>query len=246
MHQKRMQNAHVCLLQVRLIVTTSSPIAVDDNADKDQCNAASVDGVPVSPDLSGSTDTSDVGVGCFAILKERMGRSMIAECPLFDDLNLLQHLFALHGRTLTDAQYAVLLQAVRRFPRQQIPIVASILAIRLMHWPSYTALPSTFTSSDDQDNTAPAFFDCTSITALCFQLFQDIEARHGRHLVRATLAYVSLARFGVSESELFELLSLSDDVLTEVCVCDFFRHRPSPPPPLLTLLTLQLRVVCAH
>jgi hypothetical protein len=103
------------------------------------------------------------------------------------------------------------------------------LAIRLMHWPSYTALPSTFTSSDDHYDTAPAFFDCTSITALCFQLFQDIEARHGRHLVRATLAYVSLARFGVSESELFELLSLSDDVLTEVCVCDFFRHRASPP-----------------
>jgi hypothetical protein len=30
--------------------------------------------------------------------------------------------------------------------------------------------------------------------------------------------YISLARFGVSESELFELLSLSDDVLAEVCV----------------------------
>ena len=114
---------------------------------------------------------------------------MIAECPLFDDMHLLQHLFALNGRSLTDAQYAVLLQAVRRFPRQQVPIVASILVLRLMHWPSYTPLPSTFASSDDTDDIAPAFFDCTSISTLCFQLFQDIEERHGRHLVRVTFAY---------------------------------------------------------
>jgi hypothetical protein len=64
-----------------------------------------------------------------------------------------------------------------------------------------------------------AFFDCTAISALCFQLFQDIEECHGRYLVRATFAYISLARFGgVSESKLFELLSLSDDVLAERCV----------------------------
>jgi hypothetical protein len=64
-----------------------------------------------------------------------------------------------------------------------------------------------------------AFSDCTAISALCFQSFQDIEERHGRHLVCVTFAYISLARFGgVSESKLFELLSLSDDGLAVVCV----------------------------
>ncbi len=179
---------------MRLIVTTSSAIAVGDSAGnhrETQCSAAPVDGVPVSSSPLESTDTRDAGVGCFAILKERMSKSMIAECPLFDDVILLQHLFALHGRSLADAQYAVLLQAIRRFPRQQVPIVASILVLRLKRWPSYTPLPSTFVASDDHDDIAPAFFDCTSIISLCCQLFQDIEERHGRHLVRATFAYPS-------------------------------------------------------
>lgn len=132
-----------------------------------------------------------------------------------DELTLLQHTFSFYGRTLAEAQYHVLLQAIRRFPRQQAPVVASVLVQRFIHWPSYTPMPATFASTDDDDH-ENAFFDCRSISALCVQLFQQVEARHGRQLVRFALAYISLARFGVSESELFELLSLSDDVLAEV------------------------------
>lgn len=132
-----------------------------------------------------------------------------------EEHNLLQHMLALHGRTLGEEQCQVLLQALRRFPRLQAPVAASILVQIVVDWPSYKPIPSTLASSGDADP-ENAFFDCRSVTALCCQLFQRIEERHGRHLVRAALAYITLARFGVSESELFELLSLSDDVLAEV------------------------------
>jgi hypothetical protein len=140
---------------------------------------------------------------------------MMVEFPVMEEHNLLQHMLALHGRTLGEEQCQVLLQALRRFPRLQAPLAASILVQIVVDWPSYKPIPSTFASSGDADP-ENAFFDCRSVTALCCQLFQRIEERHGRHLVRTTLAYITLTRFGVSESELFELLSLSDDVLAEV------------------------------
>ncbi len=208
---------------MRLIVTTSSPAAVDGDERpyqkskpvqvKAQINhhvTHSAASEPADPD-----DESVSHGSCHAILKDRITKTMTVECPAMDELTLLQHKFSLYGRTLADAQYQVLLQAIRRFPRQQAPIVASVLVQRFIDWPSYTPMPATFASADDDDH-QNAFFDCRSISALCVQLFQQVEARHGRQLVRFALAYISLARFGVSESELFELLSLSDDVLAEV------------------------------
>ncbi len=90
-----------------------------------------------------------------------------------------------------------------------------------------------------------AFFDCTAISALCFQLFQDIEECHGRHLVCATFAYISLARFGgVGESKLFELRSLSDDVLAVVCVSFISSSTMPPPPPLHSSYFAVTRRLC--
>jgi hypothetical protein len=140
---------------------------------------------------------------------------MMVEFPVIEEHNLLRHTLAMYGRTLGDEQYQVVLQAMRRFQRLQAPVVASILAQKVVDWPSDKPMPSTFASAGDV-HPENAFFDCRSVSALCCQLFQTLEERHGRCLVCFTLSYITLSRFGVSESELFELLSLSDDVLAEV------------------------------
>ena len=206
--------------QVRVIITTSSTVSEDDEKqaeDKLKAEAATVhySSHSLPKAASYALDTDNTSIDCFTILKGRITRAMMVEFPVIEEHNLLQHMLALHGRTLGEEQCQVLLQALRRFPRLQAPIVASILVQNVVDWPSYKPIPNTFASSGDKDP-ENAFFDCRSVSALCRQLFQRMEERHGRHLVHTTLAYITLTRFGVSESELFELLSLSDDVLAEV------------------------------
>jgi len=218
-------------LQVRLIVTTSSAVAVDDDKKKEEeekraagdkgKKAKSGDktqGVPAKAERyahSASNASDDAGfIDCFTILKGRITKTMMVDLCVADDTQLLQHAFAVAGRTLTAAQYQLLLQALRRFPRPHAPIVSSILARRFVDWPSYTPMPIAAAEADDDDD--DAFIDCASVTRLCCQMLGRLEERHGSHLFRAVLAYISLARFGVSETELFELLSLADDVLAEV------------------------------
>jgi len=215
-------------------VTTSSAVAVDeekkkeddakkmrDAADKskkakpqDKSPAASAKAAHAAQSDTNQND-NDGGMNCYSILKGRIVKTMMIEFPVVEDMALLQHVFALNGRTLTSAQYQLLQQSMRQFPRIQAPIVAAILVQRFIDWPSYTAMPIATASSDDPDDDNP-FIDIRSINALCCQLFMFLEERHGRQLMRAALAFISLARFGVSETELFELLSLSDDVLAEV------------------------------
>jgi hypothetical protein len=191
---------------VRLIVTTSDSAAAEQTAKSE--GAARVQAASALLHDAAAVD-------CFAILKSRVSKSMMVEFPAMEDSTMLQHVLALNGRTVTESQYQVLLQVIRRFARQQMPIVASVLALMFVNWPSFVPIPSSIASSDGDDY-ENAFFDCRSLSALCGRLFKLFEQRHGKHLVRAALAFISLARFGVSESELFELLSLSDDVLAEV------------------------------
>jgi hypothetical protein len=198
-------------LQVRLIVTTSTSSPTGE-VTATESSSKVVDAASAQPC---ATEASGAGPDCFSILKGRVARTMMVEFPAMEDSNILLHMFALNGRCVTETQSQILLQVMRRFPRQQSPIVAAVLAQRFIEWPSYIPIPSSIASFGDDDN-EHAFFDCRSLSALCCQLFRHLEERHGRHLVRSALAYVSLARFGVSETELFELLSLSDDVLAEV------------------------------
>jgi hypothetical protein len=181
-------------------------------------------GAPQTPDFSpvhaavGSESAGSPDGGssdCFTILKGRVAKAMMVEFPALDDASLLLHLFKITGRAVTESQSQVLLQVIRQFPVHHAPIAASILVQRFSNWSSCTPIPCTILSPGDDDDDS-AFFDCRDADAFCGQLFRCLEERHGRQLVRAALAFISLARFGVTESELFELLSLCDDVLAEV------------------------------
>jgi hypothetical protein len=187
--------------QVRLIVTTSSPAPSDgveepcQQSKPEQAKAQNIRDFAhvAASEQVGSDGTSVFHEDCYALLKDRITKSMMVECPAMEELGLLQHILALYGRTLTEAQYTVLLQVIRRFPRQQAPIIASVLVQRFIDWPSHIPMPGSVASAHDDDH-ENAFFDCRSIGALCVQLFQHIEARHGRQLVRFALSYISLAR----------------------------------------------------
>jgi hypothetical protein len=194
---------------VRLIVTTSTSATPGEVAQGKQITLGAASA------LCDAEETKHASADCLAILKGRVSKAMMVELAVADDAALLQHTFALNGRAVTEPQTLVLLQAVRQFPRNQAPIIASILARRFADWASYDPIPSSIASCDDDDH-ENAFFDCRSVTSLCCQLFGYMEQCHGRHLLRAAVAYISLARFGLSETELSELLSLSDDVLAEV------------------------------
>lgn len=55
-----------------------------------------------------------------------------------------------------------------------------------------------------------------TVKGLINQIFDDLEKKYGRCLVRKVLAFLSLSRGGISDNEMQDLLSLCDDVLEEV------------------------------
>ena len=77
----------------------------------------------------------------------------------------------------------------------------TIVAQAVSAWTSYDDVPFAI---------APA------VRALITDLFDRLVVAHGEALVRAALAYITLAENGVSETELNQLLSLDDDVLESV------------------------------
>ena len=48
--------------------------------------------------------------------------------------------------------------------------------------------------------------------AMLENLFDDLEATHGKVLVSHVIAYLSAARFGLSEPEILDILSTDDQV----------------------------------
>jgi hypothetical protein len=74
------------------------------------------------------------------------------------------------------------------------------------------------------------------VRSLIIQEFQALELKHGAELVRAALSFITLAKDGVSETELSEILSLLDDVLASVYEWWVPSVRTLPTNPLTMLL----------
>ena len=82
-------------------------------------------------------------------------------------------------------------------PRVQTPLVLTVTTNRLRDWPSHARLDPGFASSSSTS-------------------FQALDLTQGADIVRATLSSITLAKHGVSETELSEILSLDDDALASV------------------------------
>ena len=122
--------------------------------------------------------------------------------PLQDAADLLLHLLKLQGRCATEEQTRRIVEAVNSSNMTQAPLLVTILAQWVSQWHSYDDLSRV---------TVP-----TSVRDVILGFFQRLEKTHGERLVRAALSFITLAKQGVSETELQELLSLDDEVLADV------------------------------
>ena len=145
---------------------------------------------------------------CLSILKGKLGDSaashMVEVETISEPETVLMHLLQLKGRTLTDVQRQHVLEAFDKRTEADAagtPLWLTIVAQSVAPWASYDGIPF---------GIKPAVRD------LITDLFERLQKDHGPALVRAALAYITLAKDGVSETELNHLLSLDDDVLASV------------------------------
>ncbi|KYO41873.1 NACHT domain- and WD repeat-containing protein 1 isoform D [Alligator mississippiensis] len=130
---------------------------------------------------------------------------------------MLEGLLASAGRKLSPAQRAVLQHSL---PAGGDPLLFQLAFQQVRSWASYTPPSALVISRTVQD--------------ALHQLCDTVEKLHGSVLVSRALGYIASSRNGLAEAELKDILSLDDEVLSEI-----YQHS-SPPsktilrfPPLL-------------
>ena len=96
-------------------------------------------------------------------------------------LHVLLHILKRRKRTITDIQRKAIMSA---FEKVRTPLWLTIAAQWSITWHSYTPTPEI----------------STTVSGLIFQLFDRLETYHGRFLVSASLAYITIAKHGISET----------------------------------------------
>lgn len=103
------------------------------------------------------------------------------------------------GRKLTSMQREIIVEACRVY---QSPMYAHLAAVLASKWPSFA------------DSTLITLKHSTE--SLVEQIFQKLEVAFGTKLVSSALAYISIARRGLSVDEIEHVLSCDDVVLNAV------------------------------
>nr|XP_046248190.1 NACHT domain- and WD repeat-containing protein 1 [Scatophagus argus] len=119
-------------------------------------------------------------------------------------------------RTLTPEQSDAVLQS---FETTGCPLHLKLILSAARRWTSFTPLTDTHLGNNSQ--------------AVMSQLFLMLEEKHGKELVGGALGYLTLAREGLLEAELRDVLSLDDDV-----ICEVYRYSLPPTPSLIRLPSL--------
>ncbi|XP_060890060.1 NACHT domain- and WD repeat-containing protein 1 [Labrus mixtus] len=116
-------------------------------------------------------------------------------------------------RTLTPEQSDAALQS---FDATGCPLHLKLILSAAKRWTSFTPLTHTHLGANTQE--------------MMSQLLLMLEDKHGKELVGGALGYITLAREGLLEAELRDVMSLDDDVITEV-----YSHSLPPTPSLIRL-----------
>ncbi|XP_070765714.1 NACHT domain- and WD repeat-containing protein 1 [Enoplosus armatus] len=119
-------------------------------------------------------------------------------------------------RTLTPEQSDAVL---RSFERTGCPLHLKLILSAAKRWTSFTPLTEIHLGASTQE--------------VMSQLFLMLEEKHGKELVGGALGYITLAREGLLEAELRDVMSLDDDVISEV-----YRYSLPPTPSLIRLPSL--------
>uniref|UniRef100_A0A3Q3GWE4 NACHT domain-containing protein n=1 Tax=Labrus bergylta TaxID=56723 RepID=A0A3Q3GWE4_9LABR len=114
-------------------------------------------------------------------------------------------------RTLTPEQSDA---ALHSFDATGCPLHLKLILSAAKRWTSFTPLTHTHLGASTQE--------------MMSQLLLMLEDKHGKELVGGALGYITLAREGLLEAELRDVMSLDDDVITEV-----YSHSFPPTPSLI-------------
>uniref|UniRef100_A0A8C5C5I3 NACHT and WD repeat domain containing 1 n=1 Tax=Gadus morhua TaxID=8049 RepID=A0A8C5C5I3_GADMO len=153
-------------------------------------------------------------------LRDRLGAGALVPVDgltLEEGREVVRRALSSARRTLTEEQREVVLSS---FQKTGSPLHLRLILWEALRWTSYTP-PATLRLGAD-------------LPDMMALILLSLEDRHGRQLVASALGYIALSRCGLLEAELCDLLSLDDEVLSEV-------YRPAPPerpsplrlPPLL-------------
>ncbi|KAM4706799.1 NACHT domain- and WD repeat-containing protein 1 [Discoglossus pictus] len=112
---------------------------------------------------------------------------------------MIKTLMASAGRKLTNVQLDIILGSFKKCGH---PLLLRLAFDEAKRWTSYTP-PSQLAIA-------------TSTKAAVLQLYQRLEQLHGKSLVHHALGYISASRSGLSETELKDILSLDDEVLSHI------------------------------
>ncbi|XP_068563273.1 NACHT domain- and WD repeat-containing protein 1 [Cebidichthys violaceus] len=115
-------------------------------------------------------------------------------------------------RTLTPEQSNAVLQS---FEQTGCPLHLTLILSAAKRWTSFT-LTATHLGPNTQE--------------MMSQLFLMLEEKHGKELVGGALGYITLAREGLLEAELRDIMSLDDDI-----ICEVYSYSLPPSPSLIRL-----------
>ena len=144
-----------------------------------------------------------VGYECLSVLHSIMPHPecYLEVCPMSVDSagSILDVWLVSAGRTLTYDQRSLLLKTYLSCTR---PLFLKLLFDQARYW-----------KSDMPSNNLVLPVDVRDAIA---KLFEGLEVRHGVVLVQRALGYITAARNGVTQAELEDVLSLDNDVLSDV------------------------------
>ena len=113
--------------------------------------------------------------------------------------NIINFWLSKIGRTLTEAQNKIILEAFWACPQ---PLFLRLLFGYARTWKSYTEISSLKIP--------------TSISTALTQFYDGLEVQFGMVLVQRALGYLTAAKHGLTEAELEDVLSLDNEVLDDV------------------------------
>ncbi|KAM9358458.1 NACHT domain- and WD repeat-containing protein 1 [Symphorus nematophorus] len=130
-----------------------------------------------------------------------------------DGKQIVESFLRASQRTLTPEQSDAVLQS---FMQTGCPLHLKLILSAAKRWTSFTPLTDVHLGANTQE--------------MMSQLLQMLEKKHGKELVGGALGYICLAREGLLEAELRDVMSLDDDVISEV-----YRFSLPPTPSLIRL-----------
>uniref|UniRef100_A0A667Y128 NACHT and WD repeat domain containing 1 n=1 Tax=Myripristis murdjan TaxID=586833 RepID=A0A667Y128_9TELE len=170
--------------------------------------------VPPNVHMVVSTDTGSQEFASLRLKLESSGSFFEVESLSADEgKQILDSSLRASQRTLTPEQSNAVL---RSFQQTGSPLHLKLILAAAKRWTSFTPLTELCLGTDPQE--------------MMSLLFLSLEEKHGKKLVGAALGYIALAREGLLEAELRDVLSLDDDVIGEV-----YRYSLPPNPSLIRL-----------